>query len=74
MHRITVRSLISVVVLATIGSRPAAAGETSLPAAHPDVTRWERDVAALEALDGRQADPPDAILFLGSLGSTNAMM
>lgn len=66
MHRITVRSLISVVVLATIGSRPAAAGETSLPAAHPDVTRWERDVAALEALDGRQADPPDAILFLGS--------
>ena len=58
-------------VLAALGvpalaAEPAPAAQPSRAAAHPDVTRWERDVAALEALDGRQADPPDAILFIGS--------
>jgi lysophospholipase L1-like esterase len=36
------------------------------PADHPDVTRWEPDVAALEALDAREPDPAGAILFIGS--------
>lgn len=44
----------------------AGAAETSRPADDPVVSRWEQDVAALEALDRRVADPADAILFLGS--------
>lgn len=44
----------------------AVAVETSRPASDPLVARWEKDVAALEALDRRAADPADAILFIGS--------
>ena len=44
----------------------AQAAETTLAADDPKVTRWEQDVAALEALDRTEADPADAILFLGS--------
>lgn len=55
-----------VVVLAALGPWPAAAVETSRPAGDAAVTRWEPDVAALEALDRREADPPDAVLFIGS--------
>jgi len=53
-------------VLIALSPRPAAAGETSRPAADAAVTRWEPDIAALEALDDREPDPPDAILFIGS--------
>jgi len=45
---------------------PPSAGRTTSPADDPDVTRWERDVAALEALDRTERDPDDAILFIGS--------
>lgn len=54
------------ILLVGIGGGRSFAADTSLPAGDPEVTRWERDVAALEALDGRAADPPDAILFIGS--------
>jgi len=45
---------------------PAGAARTTRPADDPRVAKWERDVAALEALDARAADPPGAILFVGS--------
>ena len=45
------------------GGEPAS---TTRPADDPRVAKWERDVAALEALDAREPDPPGAILFVGS--------
>jgi lysophospholipase L1-like esterase len=54
------------IVLAALGTARVQAAETSVAARDPEVTRWEPDIAALEALDGREADPPDAILFVGS--------
>lgn len=51
-------------VFAATGS--AIAAETSLSATDPGVTRWEDEVAALEALDQAEPDPDDAILFIGS--------
>ncbi len=42
------------------------AAETTLPADDPEVTRWEEEVAALEAIDRAEPDPDDAILFIGS--------
>jgi lysophospholipase L1-like esterase len=39
--------------------------DTSIPADDPRVTRWEQDVAALEALD-RRPQPAGEILFIGS--------
>lgn len=59
-------ALSGIILLAVIGPGRAVAVETSLPAGDAAVTRWERDVAALEAIDRRQADPADAILFIGS--------
>lgn len=40
--------------------------ETTLPATDPEVSRWEDEVAALEALDHAGLDPDQAILFVGS--------
>ena len=54
------------IVLAALGPWPAHAIETSRQAGDAEVTRWEPDIAALEALDHRETDPPDAILFIGS--------
>ena len=54
------------IALIVLAPWPAVAGETSRPAGDTAVTRWEPDIAALEALDGREADPPAAILFIGS--------
>lgn len=45
---------------------PVPGAETTLPADAPEVTRWEEEVAALEAIDKEEADPDDAILFIGS--------
>jgi len=45
---------------------PVAAGETTLPADDPRVTRWEKDVAAFERADAAAADPAGAVLFVGS--------
>lgn len=54
------------IALIAFGPCPAAAIDTSRPAVDAAVTRWEPDIAALEALDDREADPSDAILFIGS--------
>ncbi len=55
-------AVVGVVVI----SGPMPGAETTLPADAPEVTRWEQEVAALEALDRDEADPDDAILFIGS--------
>lgn len=57
---------IGALALGALGPCPATAVETSRPAGDAAVTRWEPDVAALEALDEREDDPRDAILFIGS--------
>jgi lysophospholipase L1-like esterase len=64
--RVRVGVAVSGIVLAAFGPWPVTAVETSRPADDTAVARWEPDIAALEALDGRAADPPDAILFVGS--------
>lgn len=61
MRRATTTLLIALVGHAAT----AGAVETSVPADDPRVTRWEQDVAALEALD-RGAPPAGEILFIGS--------
>lgn len=60
MRRPTVALLIAI-----LGGLTALAVETSIPAADPRVTRWEQDVAALEALD-HGPQPDGEILFIGS--------
>jgi lysophospholipase L1-like esterase len=62
--RIGCLSVVMAVVVATAGDGPAAGPR--LPADDPAVTRWEADVAALEARDATEPDPPGAILLLGS--------
>ncbi len=57
------RRMLFVAALATGG---AAAVETTLPATDPEVVRWEKEIVALEALDQTEADPAEAILFIGS--------
>lgn len=53
-------------LLAILGRSAASwAVDTSVPADDPRVTRWERDVAALESLD-HGPQPADEILFIGS--------
>lgn len=47
-------------------SGPVPGADTTLPADAPEVTRWEEEVAALEAIDKQETDPDDAILFIGS--------
>jgi len=66
VNRIRVSIAVDVIALIAFGPWPAAAIDTSRPAGDAAVTRWEPDIAALEALDGRETDPPDAILFIGS--------
>ncbi len=55
---------VAVGVIVLSGVTPAA--ETTLPADDPEVTRWEEEVAVLEAIDRAEADPDGAILFIGS--------
>lgn len=62
--RIGCLSVVIAVVVGTAGAGPAAGPR--LPADDPAVTRWEADVAALEARDATEPDPPGAILLLGS--------
>lgn len=66
MTRVRVGIAAGGIALIAFGPWPAAAVETSRPAGDAAVTRWEPDIAALEALDAREADPPAAILFIGS--------
>lgn len=58
------------VVVGVLCAAAAAAAEPAatprLAADDPAVTRWEAEIAALEALDAAEPDPPEAILFLGS--------
>jgi lysophospholipase L1-like esterase len=54
------------IVLVALAPWAAPAVETSRPARDAVVGRWEPDVAALEALDDRESDPADAVLFIGS--------
>jgi lysophospholipase L1-like esterase len=68
MSRCVARAFLGGLVLAALVSHSGQAVEveTTLPADDPEVIRWEKEVAALEALDQAEVDPAEAILFIGS--------
>jgi lysophospholipase L1-like esterase len=55
----------ALLIALVVGTAVSWAVDTSIPADDPRVTRWEEDVAALEALD-RGPPPAGEILFIGS--------
>lgn len=52
--------------VAALAAGVAIAAETTFPATDTAVVRWEKEIAALEALDQTEVDPAEAILFIGS--------
>lgn len=60
------RRLATVACATALATASSFAAEPRLPADDPAVTRWEPDVAALEAMDAVEQASPAATLFIGS--------